>query len=111
MNGVCHVSSPLVTPAGCGSCHGNPPDGTTAPNRQGQHLRGEHQLACQTCHTNSGPGSSEHFTQPVLPGVFSRADLRAVTTTGNMTITVTTNDVRCSGSCHSSKNWYAGGGD
>lgn len=108
----CHVSDPANDPVGtCDSCHEEPPNGNAQPNRRGEHSKGAHQLACDTCHTNDGPGSADHFTRP-SPG-FARADLLAVPINvgvTSMTMTVTPTNVTCANSCHGKnhddKSWY-----
>ncbi len=62
---ACHqVGSPVVL-TNCASCHGKPPTGAAAPNREGAHL--EHNAlagvanVCDTCHGGAGTGTPNHF--------------------------------------------------
>lgn len=60
----CHVNGFPLTATGCTSCHGNPPTGTTVPNRNGAH--GTHYALpnmpseCDTCHSGAGSGTVNH---------------------------------------------------
>ncbi|GAB4178788.1 MAG: hypothetical protein Tsb0017_12530 [Geothermobacteraceae bacterium] len=105
----CHGVTPVgANASGCVSCHASPPNGTVAPNRQARHSKGGHQVACDTCHTNNGPGSTAHFTRPPAA---QRADLRAQVPAadGNLTLTVGAGNVTCAGSCHGENHndtWY-----
>jgi predicted CxxxxCH...CXXCH cytochrome family protein len=67
---VCHFNAVAVKDpvtglfnlqTGCVSCHGNPPTGTTYPNRDGQHT--EHlftNVTCASCHNGAGYRSALH---------------------------------------------------
>ncbi|WP_298268008.1 CxxxxCH/CxxCH domain-containing protein [Geobacter sp.] len=67
---VCHFNAVAVKDVstglfniqtGCVSCHGNPPVGTSYPNRDFQH--GEHQflnVSCATCHSGAGYATALH---------------------------------------------------
>ena len=67
---------------GCGSCHGDAtgrPNGAAFPDKNGQHSRGEHNVACTVCHVlgatagtgatvNHGPGNRGANPNVVGPG-------------------------------------------
>lgn len=66
---TCHkqlAAGTIPIPGQCISCHGNPPQGTTTPNRAGSHaahlalpaLTGN----CTVCHTGGGIGTASHNT-------------------------------------------------
>jgi predicted CxxxxCH...CXXCH cytochrome family protein len=69
MSGVscsqCHLNGSPLTLTECTSCHGKPPMGTTAPNRNGAHA--VHNAfsgvtnVCDTCHTGAGTTTAKHF--------------------------------------------------
>jgi hypothetical protein len=110
----CHLYDPAnATIGSCNSCHDNPPNGISQPNRIGMHTSEHAGLACTACHTNAGPGSPSHFTQPNPE--YSRADLRTTPdiSGATMSILVTPDNVTCSKTCHeyhgeggSSYSWY-----
>ena len=115
----CHVTGPAGDAVGtCTSCHNTPPSGNTAPNREGDHGVGDHDLDCNICHTNNGPNGTsdadEHFTFPTGYQDFGRANLLSVpnTTPSNMTFTLTLTNVTCANSCHGEnhgspgRSWY-----
>ncbi|MDO9309593.1 MAG: CxxxxCH/CxxCH domain-containing protein [Deltaproteobacteria bacterium] len=57
----CHATSPAANPSGCSSCHGNPPNGATAPNRAFAHAAHTFSnVACAACHNNLGFGTIAH---------------------------------------------------
>ncbi len=57
----CHATSPAANPTGCSSCHGNPPNGATSPNRAFAHTAHTFSnVACAACHNNLGFGSTAH---------------------------------------------------
>ena len=63
----CHTRLfPGLIPASgtCVSCHGNPPSGTSAPNRPGSHVVHlsipEVKGKCEVCHTGGGSGTANH---------------------------------------------------
>ncbi|TYO96105.1 hypothetical protein EDC39_11551 [Geothermobacter ehrlichii] len=106
----CHVSVPTgANASGCVSCHGAPPDGATAPNRVGRHDKKDHQVSCDVCHTNNGPGSAAHFTRPPDP---QRADLKnqVDAVDGDLTFTLDASNVTCTNTCHgknhNNETWY-----
>jgi predicted CxxxxCH...CXXCH cytochrome family protein len=81
MSGVscdsCHING-VSALSGCISCHGRPPAGTTAPNRNGAHA--VHNAfsgvtnVCDTCHTGAGTGAVNHFngaTNVAFLGVYN----------------------------------------
>ncbi len=58
---ACHATNPIVN-TNCSSCHGTPPNGTSAPNRAGAHathlaLVG---VTCDSCHNGAGSGTANH---------------------------------------------------
>ncbi len=61
---TCHTNGSPLTLTNCTSCHGRPPAGTTAPNREGAHS--EHNAlpkvvnTCASCHTNAGTATLNH---------------------------------------------------
>lgn len=63
----CHVSlAPGVIPVAaqnCGSCHGNPPNGTAHPNQKGSHAKHTALpgITCAACHLNAGSGTVFHY--------------------------------------------------
>lgn len=67
---VCHATSPVAN-HGCTSCHGTPPDGSIAPNRQNAH--GKHLaltgVTCSTCHVNAGAGTPGHAKATASGGI------------------------------------------
>jgi predicted CxxxxCH...CXXCH cytochrome family protein len=113
---TCHTSG---TPTGalstnCASCHGKPPVGTTAPNREGAHA--EHNAltevanVCETCHTGAGTGTTSHFVNGAV-------DVQLVATTynaksGTAAHTSDSNGGTCSKvSCHggqTTQSWRIG---
>jgi len=60
----CHLNGSPFELTNCTSCHGNPPTGTTAPNRSGAHA--VHNAlpniknVCNTCHSGAGSGTANH---------------------------------------------------
>lgn len=105
----CHVQ--LITPVRgeCVSCHGkNGPDGTTEPNVAGAHpAHLAHNLACDVCHKDGGPGKPNHGT--IIQVQFSSAvNLKPGTTAAVYEPTTRT----CSNvSCHGgiiAPNWRTG---
>jgi len=65
----CHTRlfAGLIPASGtCVSCHGNPPSGTSAPNRPGSHVIHmsipEVKGKCEVCHTGGGSGTANHGT-------------------------------------------------
>lgn len=79
----CHITGlPFSVSPACTSCHGNPPVGSTYPNREGAHS--EHNLlagitaACGTCHNGFGTGTLAHFND-ARPPRQAPADLAFVT--------------------------------
>ncbi len=60
----CHENGSPYVLTGCTSCHGNPPSGTVAPDRDGAH--GAHNALanvtgiCDTCHSGAGSGTQNH---------------------------------------------------
>ncbi len=65
---TCHVNGSPFVLTGCTSCHGNPPSGSTAPNRAGAHNNVDGHFApqvtlpdaCNTCHNGAGTGTANH---------------------------------------------------
>ncbi len=65
----CHTNGSPLTMTGCTSCHGIPPSGTVAPNREGAHNSVEGHFApqvtlpdaCNTCHNGAGTGTDKHY--------------------------------------------------
>jgi len=70
----CHATSPAANPTGCSSCHGNPPNGATSPNRAFVHTAHTFSnVACAACHNNLGFGTIAHADGTVnvaLPTTF-----------------------------------------
>lgn len=72
MSGItCHATSPVVSTTRCVSCHGVPPNGSTAPNRAGAHavhlaLTG---ITCDTCHRGAGFGTANHARANATGGI------------------------------------------
>ena len=64
----CHVNGNPLVKKDCTSCHGNPPDGVTAPNVAGAHNTITGHFApqvkfpdgCNTCHNGAGSGTPKH---------------------------------------------------
>ncbi len=65
----CHINGSPYTLTGCTSCHGDPPNGTVAPNIAGAHnvVTGHFNAAlvrlpdgCNTCHNGAGSGTPNH---------------------------------------------------
>ncbi len=65
---TCHTNG-MIAVTGCISCHGNPPNGTAAPNRAGSHA--PHNAlpnvagVCGTCHNGAGTMTVKHFNGTV----------------------------------------------
>lgn len=110
----CHVTDPMQTAKGdCVSCHDNPPDGSTVPNRAGAHAN-HMSYACSKCHTNDGPDSQDgvvndpnavnHFRypSPQNPDRYFRADVKS----DFGSYDASANNFTCVAQCHESKNWY-----
>jgi len=63
----CHVSLAAgvipVAAQNCGSCHGNPPNGTAHPNQKGSHAKHTALpgITCAACHLNAGSGTVFHY--------------------------------------------------
>jgi predicted CxxxxCH...CXXCH cytochrome family protein len=64
----CHsrlIGVQLPVAGTCNSCHGNPPDGVTTPNRAGSHVvhlaLPELQNNCNACHDGGGSGTPAHL--------------------------------------------------
>ncbi len=107
----CHVSNPTLATTGCTSCHGTPPNGSTAPNRSRDHNVGAHRLSCTICHTDNGPGSGNHFTRPATAQAYSRANILTVpATTGTITMVMTqgATTTTCTGTCHGENHGSTG---
>ena len=66
----CHATSPAVN-QGCSSCHGTPPDGTTAPNRAAAHEKhlALANMTCATCHNGAGFGTANHSQATATGGI------------------------------------------
>jgi predicted CxxxxCH...CXXCH cytochrome family protein len=82
---VCHASSPVAKP-GCSSCHGTPPDGNVAPNRDNAHdthfeLPEVATLSCPTCHFGAGFGTPNHAKATASGGI-ARATVTLLDTGG-----------------------------
>jgi len=89
INGTtCHFTKPVATDGssiGCVSCHGLPPDGTTAPNRAFRHTK--HWAlpgitangGCDICHNGLGSGKTTHADGTPNTSFFS-AKFRNVST-------------------------------
>lgn len=64
---ICHVKlAPGVIPVAsqnCGSCHGNPPNGSTHPNMAGSHAKHTALpgVTCSACHLGAGSGTIFHY--------------------------------------------------
>jgi predicted CxxxxCH...CXXCH cytochrome family protein len=109
----CHVNGSPFTLTDCTSCHGNPPDGTVAPNRAGAHNTITGHFAahvifpdgCNTCHNGAGSGTLKHDN-----GVVDIA-LLSLYSSNNGTA-VHNSDGTCSNvSCHGGQttpNWLTG---
>jgi len=98
---VCHATSPAVD-TGCKSCHGTPPDGTTAPNRGSAHdthlaLAG---ISCDTCHANAGAGTLNHAKATASGGIGS-ATVSSFSDTYKSKIVTTFGYEATSGTCSS----------
>lgn len=67
---ACHAVSPAVD-KGCTSCHGTPPNGNVAPNRQGAHAKhlALSGMTCGTCHHNAGFGTPGHAKATANGGI------------------------------------------
>ena len=109
---TCHATSPAANMTGCLSCHGateSGPFGSTAPNTRAAHtthtsLAG---IACSTCHSNGGSGTSDH-SKAAAGGGFSKAKvliLGQYTAVGsNGIFGYNVGDKTCSGiTCHGGK--------
>lgn len=120
INGTaCHSTLPVgasgVT-VGCGSCHGNPPNGAAAPNRDGRHVRhfatatyNITGLTCSACHDTYGTGTATHATKTVFTSMTAptRIDPRFNESNGVTITTATYNPTTglCSNvSCHGGKS-------
>jgi predicted CxxxxCH...CXXCH cytochrome family protein len=109
----CHVNGSPLTHTNCTSCHGNPPDGTVAPNRAGAHNTITGHFAaqvtfpdgCNTCHNGAGSGTLKHDN-----GVVDVAILSSYSS--NSGLAVHNSDNTCSNvSCHGGQttpNWLTG---
>jgi predicted CxxxxCH...CXXCH cytochrome family protein len=111
---TCHTNGMImnetVALTGCISCHGDPPSGTTYPNRSGAHAA--HNAlpnvtsVCGTCHEGAGTMTPEHFNGVV--------NVQLLTTYSAKTGTATYNPVdnTCSQiSCHGGQTppaWLSG---
>ena len=94
----CHTSGNPYTLTNCRSCHGNPPGGSSYPNRDGRH-GGDHNYVCSECHSPEGSGSGLNHYEP------TQAHLSMP-----LSFTQTPSQVTCNGTCHgeghSNRRWY-----
>lgn len=103
---VCHPTSPAVD-TGCTSCHGTPPNGTTAPNRQFAHdthlglntiPNSTNNVTCSYCHFNAGFGTAGHANATATGGIAS-ATVSLPDTLRAKALTTTFGYDAASGSC------------
>lgn len=99
----CHIALALgnVPVTGqCVSCHGKPPNGTTAPNREGAHVKHNNLSTinshCDECHGGAGTGTGLHADGAV--DVIFLASHNAKSGTASIDqATKTCSNVRCHG--------------
>jgi len=105
----CHLNGSPLTATGCTSCHGNPPSGSVAPNRNGAHAA-HYALPnvpneCNGCHGGSGSGTPNHYNGIVNVAFLSVYDAKSGTAVRN-------SDDTCSKvSCHGGQttpSWLSG---
>jgi predicted CxxxxCH...CXXCH cytochrome family protein len=110
----CHTGGLSSLSSGCASCHGDPPNGSVAPNRIGAHNTVDGHFAanvvlpdsCNTCHNGAGTGTEKHFNGVV--------DVQLLSTvySANSGTAVYNGDNTCSNvSCHGGQttpDWLTG---
>jgi predicted CxxxxCH...CXXCH cytochrome family protein len=104
----CHVKAAPGT-VGCGSCHGvasgtGRPNGTSFPDRAGEHGKGAHQVACTTCHPFTSGNTAHGWS-----GGTKSTNAQVVTTLGWNPGTRTSGTGFCSNAgCHGPDKvgWY-----
>ena len=102
-NTLCHAQF------ACGSCHGIPPDGSTAPNvagRHAPHMSVNAVIDCGTCHSGAGSGSALH-KNGVVNVIFNTA-YNAKTGPASFSAAANTcSNVSCHGG-QATPNWLTG---
>ncbi len=112
----CHVAKGPYGVSDCSSCHGaagatgvnlGRPTGTTFPNIAGQHGKGDHRVACSTCHGTYGTGRTDGTHGP---GNHTPSTVTTRATRVNVTLPTWNPTTRtCGTACnynHGSKTWY-----
>ncbi len=110
----CHTNGSPVTVTGCLSCHGNPPNGTAAPNRTGAHNTTTGHFAaqvtlpdgCNTCHNGAGTGTAKHFNGTVDVQLLSVYSAKSGTAAYDPT-SHTCSNVSCHGG-QTTPDWLSG---
>lgn len=103
----CHLNANPSTGSHCNDCHGDPttgrPNGSTFPNRAGQHqLLPEHNFSCTACHPFT-TGNSQHGWSGGLKSTAARVNVNINPTTP---LGWNSTNKTCANVCHGSQSWY-----